>query len=73
MNGSDELSPLSPVNREGSGELMDAIIRDYDAYGTTPPRTRILRRNRDRNRKEKEGQGYCSLFTFFIYLLVCNI
>uniref|UniRef100_A0A1B6CZG1 Mitogen-activated protein kinase kinase kinase N-terminal domain-containing protein n=1 Tax=Clastoptera arizonana TaxID=38151 RepID=A0A1B6CZG1_9HEMI len=63
LNITDEFSPISPVSGEGYGGMMDAIIRDYDEYGTTPPRTRILRRNRDRNRKGKEGQSIPKAFS----------
>lgn len=51
------LSPLSPSGYNDSSGGIDAILRDYEQLGRTPPRTRILRRNRDRSRKEKELQS----------------
>lgn len=56
QSNSDEssASPLSPLGYNDSSGGIDAILRDYEQLGRTPPRTRILRRNRDRSRKEKE-------------------
>lgn len=50
-------TPLSPTGDNDSAGGIDAILRDYEQLGRTPPRTRILRRNRDRSRKEKELQS----------------
>lgn len=50
-------SPLSPAGYTDSSGGIDTILRDYEQLGRTPPRTRILRRNRDRSRKEKELQS----------------
>lgn len=38
-------------SRESS---LDAILHQYDQYGSTPPRTRLSRQNRDWKRREKE-------------------
>lgn len=35
----------------------DDNLSDFDKYGKTPPRTRILRRTRERNKKEKAIMG----------------
>ncbi|VEN46850.1 unnamed protein product [Callosobruchus maculatus] len=37
--------------------LDDDQLNDYDIYGKTPPRTKILRKNRERRQKERETSG----------------
>ncbi|CAH1963334.1 unnamed protein product [Acanthoscelides obtectus] len=37
--------------------LDDDELNDYDIYGKTPPRTKILRKNRERRQKERETSG----------------
>jgi len=42
---------------EGSfdgGQHIDDILKEFEDYGTTPPRTRISRRQRERRQRVKE-------------------
>jgi hypothetical protein len=53
----DTLPPLHFDSTEGSfdgGQHIDDILKEFDDYGTTPPRTRISRRQRERRQREKE-------------------
>ncbi|XP_069698248.1 mitogen-activated protein kinase kinase kinase 4 isoform X1 [Periplaneta americana] len=54
-----QLSPITFDSNEGSfdGHLTDDILNEYGDYGTTPPRTRISRRQRERRQREKEELG----------------
>lgn len=53
----DKLPPLHFDSTEGSfdgGQHIDDILKEFDDYGSTPPRTRISRRQRERRQREKE-------------------
>jgi hypothetical protein len=56
-NSGDQLSPHHFDSTEGSfdgGQHIDDILKEYGDYGTTPPRTRISRRQRERKQREKD-------------------
>ncbi|KAJ9585798.1 hypothetical protein L9F63_002435 [Diploptera punctata] len=56
----DQLSPVCFDSTEGSfdgAHLIDDILTEYGDYGTTPPRTRISRRQRERRQREREEYG----------------
>jgi hypothetical protein len=53
----NQLSPHGFDSTEGSfdgGYHIDDILREFGDYGSTPPRTRISRRQRERKQREKE-------------------
>lgn len=58
---------------EGSfdgGHHIDDILKEFDDYGSTPPRTRISRRQRERRQREKEEIWYDSkIFLIRIFFL----
>lgn len=43
-------------------------LSEYDIYGKTPPRTKILRKNRERKQRDKTG---CVLFVDAPALVLC--
>lgn len=56
-SGGDKLPPLHFDSTEGSfdgGQHIDDILKEFGDYGSTPPRTRISRRQRERRQREKE-------------------
>lgn len=53
----NHLSPHYVDSTEGSfdsGQHIDDILKEFGDYGSTPPRTRISRRQRERRQREKE-------------------
>jgi hypothetical protein len=53
----DKFAPLRLDSTEGSfdgGQHIDDILKEFGDYGSTPPRTRISRRQRERRQREKE-------------------
>ncbi|XP_033609208.1 mitogen-activated protein kinase kinase kinase 4 isoform X3 [Cryptotermes secundus] len=52
-NSGNQFSPHHFDSTEGSFD-GDDILKEYGDYGTTPPRTRISRRQRERKQREKE-------------------
>lgn len=53
----DQLSPQHFDSLEGNfaeGHQIDDILTEFGDYGTTPPRTRISRRQKERRQREKE-------------------
>lgn len=56
-NREDHLSPHQFDSLDGhftEGHQIDNILTEFGDYGTTPPRTRISRRQRERRQREKE-------------------
>lgn len=52
----NHLSPHEFDSTEGNvdgGHHIDDILKEFGDYGTTPPRTRISRRQRERRQREK--------------------
>lgn len=70
------MSVLSSANcgSNGTDNESDSLLEqhdeyEYDHYGKTPPRTRILRRNRERKQREKD----CTWYSYAICSLLLHI